>query len=146
MDHREHELIGAVQPVGRRCSRHNNSHSSECLNNKKNLGGLLLRPFISLREQELRLPVVAPENTCPVGSTNRIHSPGVSRRTARTRIRAPALGIILCKFDDGARGHFATSGLCAVHKSDLTFEVCGSRATCHWEQELPAELWIGHRE
>jgi predicted dehydrogenase len=70
----------------------------------------------------------------------------VSDRTARTRIHVPDLGMILCEFDNGARGHFATSGLCAGHKNDFTIEVCSSRASLRWEQERPDELWLGYRD
>lgn len=67
-------------------------------------------------------------------------------RTADYRVQVPDLGMILCEFDNGARGQFATSALCAGHKNDLTFEVCGARASVRWEQERPDELWIGHRD
>jgi predicted dehydrogenase len=63
-----------------------------------------------------------------------------------TRVRVPDLGLVLCEFDNGARGSFATGALCAGHKNDLTIEVCGSRASLRWEQERPDELWLGHRD
>lgn len=63
-----------------------------------------------------------------------------------TRMRVPDLGLILCEFDNGARGSFATGALCAGHKNDLTIEICGSRASLRWEQERPDELWLGHRD
>jgi predicted dehydrogenase len=62
------------------------------------------------------------------------------------RVEVPDLGMVLCEFDNGARGQFATSALCAGHKNDLTIEVCGARASLRWEQERPNELWIGHRD
>lgn len=63
-----------------------------------------------------------------------------------TRVHVPDLGLLLCEFDNGARGHFATSALCAGHKNDLTLEVSGARASLRWEQERPDELWLGHRD
>lgn len=66
-------------------------------------------------------------------------------RPVRRRVRVPDLGMILCEFDNGARGQFATCALCAGHKNDLTIEVCGARASLRWEQERPDELWLGHR-
>lgn len=63
-----------------------------------------------------------------------------------TRVKVPDLGMVWCEFDNGARGQFATSALCAGHKNDLTIEVCGARASLRWEQERPNELWIGRRE
>lgn len=62
------------------------------------------------------------------------------------RVRVPDLGLVLCEFDNGARGHFATGAMCAGHKNDLTIEVCGARASLRWEQERPDELWLGHRD
>lgn len=62
------------------------------------------------------------------------------------RVRVPDLGLVLCEFDNGARGHFATGAMCAGHKNDLTIEVCGGRASLRWEQERPDELWLGHRD
>ncbi|MBI5692306.1 MAG: Gfo/Idh/MocA family oxidoreductase [Verrucomicrobia bacterium] len=71
------------------------------------------------------------------------------RRPARgqqTRVQVPDLGLIICEFDNGVRGQFATSALCAGHKNDLTIEVSGSRGSLRWEQERPDELWFGHRD
>jgi predicted dehydrogenase len=65
---------------------------------------------------------------------------------AKQRVRVPDLGMVLCEFDNGARGQFATGAICAGHKNDLTIEVCGSRQSLRWEQERPNELWIGRRE
>jgi predicted dehydrogenase len=64
----------------------------------------------------------------------------------KVRVQVPDLGLILCEFDNGARGQFATSALCAGHKNDLTIEVSGSQATVRWAQERPDELWLGHRD
>lgn len=71
------------------------------------------------------------------------------RRPARgrtVRVQVPDLGMLLCEFDQGARGHFATSALCAGHKNDLTIEVSGARTSLRWEQERPDELWLGQRD
>lgn len=70
------------------------------------------------------------------------------RRAAGPRCpaRVPDLGLVLCEFDNGARGQFAASALCAGHKNDLTIEICGSRASACWKQERPDELWIGRRD
>ncbi|MBI5767937.1 MAG: Gfo/Idh/MocA family oxidoreductase [Verrucomicrobia bacterium] len=67
-------------------------------------------------------------------------------RGRTVRVQVPDLGLIVCEFDHGARGHFATSALCAGHKNDLTIEVSGSHASLRWEQERPDELWLGHRD
>lgn len=67
-------------------------------------------------------------------------------RVGAQRVRVPDLGMVLCEFDNGARGLFATSAMCAGHKNDLTIEISGSEASLRWEQERPNELWIGRRE
>ncbi len=62
------------------------------------------------------------------------------------KVEVPDFGLILCELENGARGMFATSALCAGHKNDLTIEVCGAEASLEWRQERPNELWIGHRD
>jgi predicted dehydrogenase len=67
-------------------------------------------------------------------------------QTADYQVRVPDLGLILCEFDNGARGLFSTGAISAGHKNDLTIEVCGSQASVRWQQERPDELWVGHRD
>ncbi len=67
-------------------------------------------------------------------------------RTVDYPARVPDLGLILCEFENGARGSFSTGAICAGHKNDLTIECCGSRSSVRWQQERPDELWIGHRD
>lgn len=66
-------------------------------------------------------------------------------RTQRWTAQVPDAGLLLCEFENGARGQFATSALCAGHKNDLTLEISGTRSSLRWEQERPDELWVGHR-
>lgn len=66
--------------------------------------------------------------------------------TADYRVRVPDLGMIMCEFDNGARGLFSTGAISAGHKNDLTIEVCGSKASVRWQQERPDELWVGRRD
>lgn len=82
----------------------------------------------------------------PLKSNREAFATAGGERTAAYRVEVPDLGMILCEFDNGARGQFATGALCAGHKNDLTIEVCGARASVRWEQERPDELWIGHRD
>jgi len=67
-------------------------------------------------------------------------------RTKPYRVEVPDLGLVLCEFENGARGLFSTGALCAGHKNDLTIEVNGSTASLRWQQERPNELWIGRRD
>jgi predicted dehydrogenase len=61
-------------------------------------------------------------------------------------VKVPDRGTVLIRFDNGARGMFATSALCAGHKNDLRLEVNGRNASLAWEQEKPNLLWIGKRD
>ncbi|MBP7481456.1 MAG: Gfo/Idh/MocA family oxidoreductase [Lacunisphaera sp.] len=82
----------------------------------------------------------------PAGGSRAAHAAGNKSRTTAYRVQVPDLGLILCEFENGARGQFATSALCSGHKNDLTIEVAGARASVRWEQERPDELWLGHRD
>jgi len=55
-------------------------------------------------------------------------------------------GLILLRFEGGARGMCLLSQMCAGHKNQLTFEVNGARGSLGWNLERPNELWMGHRE
>lgn len=66
--------------------------------------------------------------------------------TEPVRVDIPDLGMVLCEFNNGARGLFCTGAMHAGHKNDLTFELSGSEASLRWRQEAPNELWIGRRE
>lgn len=72
--------------------------------------------------------------------------PAGKDRTKPHRAEVPDLGIVLCEFDNGARGVFSTGAIAAGHKNDLTIELCGSRASMRWQQERPDELWVGRRD
>lgn len=53
---------------------------------------------------------------------------------------------VLVHFDDGSRGVFTVSQVSAGRKNRLSFELNGSRKSVFWDQEEPAQLWIGHRD
>jgi predicted dehydrogenase len=61
-------------------------------------------------------------------------------------VRVEDLASVLLRFDNGARGAFSVGQVCGGHKNDLTFEVCGARASLRWRQEDQNELWVGHRD
>lgn len=52
---------------------------------------------------------------------------------------------MLFRFDDGSKGSFSVSQVSAGRKNRLTFEVNGSERSLAWDQEVPQQLWIGHR-
>jgi predicted dehydrogenase len=61
------------------------------------------------------------------------------------QVTVPDLGFVLVEFNNGARGMFTTSAMCAGRKNDLRLEISGSKASLEWRQERPNELWIGRR-
>ncbi len=72
--------------------------------------------------------------------------PSKSGKTTRFDVSVPDLGMIMCEFENGARGLFNVSALCAGHKNDLSIEINGSQSSLRWQQERPNELWLGHRD
>lgn len=55
-------------------------------------------------------------------------------------------GSVLFRFDDGSKGCFSVSQVSAGRKNRLSFEINGSERSVAWDQEVPQQLWIGHRE
>ncbi|PLT34464.1 Gfo/Idh/MocA family protein [Bacillus sp. V5-8f] len=53
---------------------------------------------------------------------------------------------VLVRFEDGSRGVFTVSQVSAGRKNRLSFEINGSKSSAFWNQEEPAQLWIGHRD
>ena len=56
------------------------------------------------------------------------------------------LASVLLRFDNGAKGCFSVGQVCAGHKNDLVFELCGSEKSMRWRQEDQNYLWIGNRD
>lgn len=54
-------------------------------------------------------------------------------------------GSVLFRFDDGSKGSFSVSQVSAGRKNRLSFEINGSEKSLAWDQEVPQQLWIGHR-
>lgn len=54
-------------------------------------------------------------------------------------------GSILFRFDDGSKGSFTVSQVSAGRKNRLSLEVNGSEGSVAWDQEVPQQLWVGHR-
>jgi predicted dehydrogenase len=61
-------------------------------------------------------------------------------------VSVPDLGFVLMEYDNGARGVFTASAMCAGRKNDLRLEINGARASLEWRQERPNELWLGRRD
>ena len=54
-------------------------------------------------------------------------------------------GSILFRFDDGSKGCFSVSQVSAGRKNRLHFDINASECSLSWDQEMPQQLWIGHR-
>jgi len=61
------------------------------------------------------------------------------------RVTTEDVGSVLFRFDDGSKGCFSVSQVSAGRKNRLTFEINGSERSVAWDQEVPQQLWIGHR-
>ena len=55
-------------------------------------------------------------------------------------------GMILFRFEGGARGVCLLSQMCAGHKNHLSLEVNGAQGSLSWNLERPNELWLGRRD
>lgn len=82
----------------------------------------------------------------PLSGSREAFARGGAEATEDYHVKVPDRGTVLLRFNNGARGVFHTSALCAGHKNDLTVEINGRKASLAWEQETPNNLWIGHRE
>ncbi len=61
-------------------------------------------------------------------------------------VKTEDYGAVLFKMDDGAGGVFYASQVSAGRKCSLSFEIDGTKASMHWNQETPDQMWMGHRE
>jgi predicted dehydrogenase len=61
-------------------------------------------------------------------------------------IKVEDLASVLVRFDNGAKGTFTAGQVCPGHKNDLVLEICGSKSSVKWRQEVQNELWFGHRD
>jgi predicted dehydrogenase len=75
---------------------------------------------------KLRRPRFYSQETFTSGTTADRRAFAETRNVAVT---VPDFGAILLRFNNGARGMFTTSSLCAGHKNDLRFEIHGAVAS-----------------
>ena len=62
------------------------------------------------------------------------------------RVGTEDLGVVMLKFNNGARGVVTVSQVSAGRKNREWFEIDGSNHSLAWDQEDPNTLWVGHRE
>ena len=61
------------------------------------------------------------------------------------RVKTEDWAAVLLRFDNGAKGMFSVSEVCAGRKCYLNLEVNGSKKSFYWNQEQGDQLWVGHR-
>jgi len=62
------------------------------------------------------------------------------------RVGTEDVGIVMLRFENGARGVVTVSQVSAGRKNKEWFEIDGSKLSLAWDQEEPNSLWVGHRE
>ena len=92
------------------------------------------------------LATLVPVRQRPLGGSREAFSSASQGPVEDYAVTVPDYGATLLRFDNGARGTFTTSPLCAGRKNDLRLEISGSRASVEWIQERSNELWIGRRD
>ncbi|MEO7192772.1 MAG: Gfo/Idh/MocA family oxidoreductase [Vicinamibacterales bacterium] len=92
------------------------------------------------------LTTVLPQRKKPRGAREAFATAGGNDEYELVDIKVEDLASVLIRFDGGAKGVFSVGQVCAGHKNDFVFEVCGSEASLKWRQEQQNELWIGHRD
>ncbi|MBU1749787.1 MAG: Gfo/Idh/MocA family oxidoreductase [Chloroflexi bacterium] len=55
-------------------------------------------------------------------------------------------GLVLFRFDNGARGACVLAQVCAGRKNRFVLELNGAGGSLAWDLERPNELWLGHRD
>ena len=91
------------------------------------------------------ISTVVPQRKRPRGRREAFAAASANDEFDLIDIKVEDLASVLVRFDNGAKGVFTAGQVCAGHKNDLMFEVCGSEASLRWHQEQQNELWIGHR-
>jgi predicted dehydrogenase len=92
------------------------------------------------------LTTVLPKRKRPKGAREAFAAATGKEEFDLVDIKVEDLASVLIRFDTGAKGVFTAGQVCAGHKNDLVFEVCGGAASLKWRQERQNELWIGQRD
>jgi predicted dehydrogenase len=92
------------------------------------------------------ITTVIPKRKKPKGAREAFQAAGKDDAFELVDIQVEDLASVLLRFENGAKGAFSVGQVCAGHKNDLVFELCGSKKSIRWRQEHQNELWIGHRD
>jgi predicted dehydrogenase len=91
------------------------------------------------------LATVLPIRKKPRNQTPEAFSENRASDVEDCHMTVPDLGFVLVEYDNGARGVFTATSMCAGRKNDLRLEINGAKASVEWRQERPNELWVGRR-
>ena len=69
----------------------------------------------------------------------------IKEHTKMVPIQTEDYAAVLIRFEHGVHGVLTLSQASPGRKNYLWWEIDGSQASLHWEQENPNELWVGHR-
>src|SRR5215510_5589255 len=92
------------------------------------------------------ITTVVPARKRPKGSRDAFSAGARGEDTELVDIQVEDLASVLVRFDNGAKGTFSAGQVCPGHKNDLVLEICGSKSSVKWRQEVQNELWFGHRD
>jgi predicted dehydrogenase len=92
------------------------------------------------------ISTVVPQRKKPRGRREAFAAASANEEFDLIDIKVEDLASVLIRFDNGAKGVFTAGQVCAGHKNDLLFEVCGSESSVRWQQERQNELWFGQRD
>jgi len=90
------------------------------------------------------LPTFIPVRKRPTGPVETF-SGATGGATTDVAMTSEDAGIIMVRFEGGARGVVTVSQVSAGRKNGITLEISGADSSLAWAGERPDELWIGHR-
>jgi predicted dehydrogenase len=92
------------------------------------------------------ITTVIPKRKKPKAAREAFQAKGADDSYELVDIQVEDLASVLIRFDNGAKGAFSVGQVCAGHKNDLIYEICGSAKTMRWRQEDQNNLFFGNRD
>lgn len=92
------------------------------------------------------ITTVVPKRKKPKAAREAFQTKGADDSYELVDIQVEDLASVLVRFDNGAKGAFSVGQVCAGHKNDLIYEICGTVRTLRWHQEDQNYLYIGSRD
>lgn len=92
------------------------------------------------------ITTVIPKRKKPKAAREAFQTKGADDSYELVDIQVEDLASVLLRFNNGAKGAFSVGQVCAGHKNDLVYEICGSTKTMRWRQEDQNYLFFGNRD